>query len=221
MLSIHVATGACSAEQADPEKSGVQHNYQSEVDDPQSQSSGSHTLPATANTAGTDGAQDTPRYVVTDNDEYWIHEAETACRNSEFKSFFEAFVRSVGVRNRYTRDPIILSTKDTIRQVPRSRYFDFPIAMSDHRFISKNTENGEPDVEFLRLTFNQSQSDKYRIDWVRVRYAGNGDDREGEAEIIGTFGLPGYLIFEPTENCWQLIEDSVYEGRYEGNLGYN
>lgn len=169
------------------------------------------------NTAGTDGAQDAPQRVETANDRYWIDEAAKACKNREFTSLFAAFVRSAAVRDLYTADPITLSTKGEVRRLPRARYFDFPIAMQDYRFISKNSEGG-PNVEYLRLTFDQSQGDKHRIDWVRVRYGGIGNDAEGEAEIIGTYGLPGYLIFEPTDTCWQLTEDSVYEGPYEGNL---
>lgn len=171
------------------------------------------------NTAGTDGAQDAPQRVETENDRYWIGEAAKACKNREFKSLFEAFVRSAAVRDLYTADPITLSTKGEVRQVPRARYFDFPIAMKDYTFISKNSEGAGPNnVEYVRLTFNQSQSNKHRIDWVRIRYGGIGNDADGEAEIIGTYGLPGYLLFEPTDTCWRLTQDSVYEGPYEGSL---
>ena len=204
--------GACS------DQSAEQGGDRSDVAAIKQQQMESTATQQTANTAGTDGAQDAPKRILTENDRNWIDQAANACKNREFKSLFEAFVRSAAVRDLYTADPITLSTKGEVRRLPRARYFDFPIAMQDYRFISKNSEGAGPNVENVRLTFNQSQDDKHRIDWVRVRYGGVGNDAEGEAEIIGTYGLPGYLIFEPTDTCWRLIEDSVYEGPYEGNL---
>ena len=213
VLMTSLATiGACSSESVE------QGQYQSNVAELKKRQDDAKPKNGTPNTAGTDGAHDAPQRVVTKNDRYWIDEAAKACKNREFKSLFVAFVRSAAVRERYTADPITLSTKGKVRQSPRARYFDFPVAMKDYTFISKNSEGAEPNVEYVRLTFNQSQNDKHRIDWVRVRYGGIGNDAEGEAEIIGTYGLPGYLIFEPTVSCWRLIEDSVYEGSYAGNL---
>ena len=211
LMTSLVTIGACSSESVE------QGQYQSNVVELKKRQDNAKSKSGMPNTAGTDGAQDAPQRVDTENDRQWIEEAANACKNREFTSLFAAFVRSAAVRDLYTADPITLSTKGEVRRLPRARYFDFPIAMQDYRFISKNSEGG-PNVEYVRLTFNQSQGDKHRIDWVRVRYGGVGDDAEGEAEIIGTYGLPGYLIFEPTDTCWRLIEDSVYEGPYEGNL---
>ena len=212
LMTSLVTIGACSSESVE------QGQYQSNVVELKKRQDDAKPKNGTHNTAGTDGAHDAPQRVVTENDRYWIGEAAKACKNREFTSLFAAFVRSAAVRDLYTADPITLSTKGEVRRLPRARYFDFPIAMQDYTFISKNSEGAGPNVEYVRLTFNQSQSDKYRIDWVRVRYGGIGNDADGEAEIIGTYGLPGYLIFEPTDTCWRLIEDSVYEGPYEGNL---
>ena len=211
LMTSLVTIGACSSESVE------QGQYQSNVVELKKRQDNAKSKSGMPNTAGTDGAQDAPQRVDTENDRQWIEEAANACKNREFTSLFAAFVRSAAVRDLYTADPITLSTKGEVRRLPRARYFDFPIAMQDYRFISKNSEGG-PNVEYVRLTFNQSQGDKHRIDWVRVRYGGVGDDAECEAEIIGTYGLPGYLIFEPTDTCWRLIEDSVYEGPYEGNL---
>ena len=211
LMTSLVTIGACSSESVE------QGQYQSNVVELKKRQDNAKSKSGMPNTAGTDGAQDAPQRVDTENDRQWIEEAANACKNREFTSLFAAFVRSAAVRDLYTADPITLSTKGEVRRLPRARYFDFPIAMQDYRFISKNSEGG-PNVEYVRLTFNQSQGDKHRIDWVRVRYGGVGDDAEGEAEIIGTYGLPGYLIFEPTDTCWRLIEDSIYEGPYEGNL---
>ena len=212
LMTSLVTIGACSSESVE------QGQYQSNVVELKKRQDNAKSKSGMPNTAGTDGAQDAPQRVDTENDRQWIEEAANACKNREFTSLFAAFVRSAAVRDLYTADPITLSTKGEVRRLPRARYFDFPIAMQDYRFISKNSEGAGPNVENVRLTFNQSQGDKHRIDWVRVRYGGVGDDAEGEAEIIGTYGLPGYLIFEPTDTCWRLIEDSVYEGPYEGNL---
>jgi len=211
LVTSLATTGACSSE------STSQDRYQANEVTPKKRQDDAKAQGGTPNTAGTDGAQDAPQRVETDNDRYWIDNVVKSCTRRDFKGFFESFVRSAAVRERYTADPIAVSSKGVVTQSPRNRYFDFPIAMTDYRYISKNSENSEPN-EFLWLTFDQSQSNKYRVDWVRVRYAGIGNDAEGEAEITGTYGLPGYLIFEPTDKCWRLVEDSVYEGPYVGSL---
>ena len=210
LVTSCAAFGGCSSESLGK----IQHQMNA-VESETQQAAGARGK--TQNTAGTDGAQDAPQRVETENDVYWIDNAAKACVRRDFKSFFESFVRSAAVRNRYTSDPIAVSTKGDVIRSPLNRYFDFPIAMMDYRYISKNSEDTKP-TEFLWLTFDQSQSDQYRVDWVRVRYAGIGNDAEGEAEITGTYGLPGYLIFEPTDKCWRLTEDSVYEGPYVGSL---
>lgn len=214
LVSSFATIGSCS-------NGSAEQGNRTNIVSPEDQQGDDKAKGRGASTAGTDGAEDAPQRVGTENDRYWIDEAAKTCKNSEFKSFFVAFVRSAAVRDLYTADPITLSTKGKVRQSPRARYFDFPIGMTDYTFISKNSEDAEPNVEYVRLTFDQSQGDKHRIDWVRVRYAGIGNDADGEAEIAGTYGLPGYLIFEPTATCWQLVEDSVYNGLYEGDLGRN
>jgi hypothetical protein len=164
-------------------------------------------------------AKNGPKQTESEIDRFWLETAATACENGEFKSFFEAFVRSVAVRNRHMADPIaILANRKSIK-LALARYVDFPIAMADYTFVSKASEHAGPNKqEYLHLTFNQSQSSRYRVDWVRIRYAGNGNDADGEAEIAGTYGKPGFLIFEPTQTCWRLIEDNVHDGPYPGDL---
>lgn len=212
VLIFSIATiGACSNDGAG------QDQYRLKAAEPEPRHDHANAKGGAPNTAGTDGAQDAPQRVETENDRYWIDNAAKACVRRDFKSFFESYVRSAAVRGQYTADPIAISTNGNVIQSPLSRYFDFPIAMTDYRYISKNSE-GTQSEEFLWLRFDQSQNGQYRVDWVRVRYAGIGNDAEGEAEIAGTYGLPGYLIFEPNDECWQLIEDSVYEGPYPGSL---
>lgn len=210
LVTSCAAFGGCSSESV-----GKTQHQMNAVESETQQAAGARGK--TQNTADTDGAQDAPQRVETENDRYWMDNAVEACIGSDFKRFFESFVRSAAVRERYTADPITVSTKGNVIQSPLNRYFDFPIAMTDYRYISKNSEDTEP-KEFLWLTFDRSLSDQKRVDWVRVRYAGIGKDDQSEPEIAGTYGLPGYLIFGLTNNCWLLIEDSVYEGPYVGSL---
>ena len=211
LVSTFATIGSCSSE-------STERGNRTKIVSPEVQQGNNVAKGRDENTAGTDSA---PQRIETENDRYWLEEAATACKNSEFKSFFVAFVRSAAVRDLYTADPITLSTNGKVKRSPRTGYFDFPIGMTDHAFISRNSGATEKEQSYVRLSFDQSQGDKYRIDWVRVRYAGIGNDADGEAEIIGTHGLPGYLIFEPTPTCWQLVEDSIYDGPYEGDLGIN
>lgn len=172
----------------------------------------------TPNTAGADGAQDTPVMMETDKDRYWLKQALRACRLQNFKSFFEAFVRSKAVQNQYTSDFITISTKGIEKIYPKFRYFDFPIGMTDYQYVSKNSEGAIGDKEFLALSFDQRPNNFYRVDWVRVHYAAIVDNAESEPEITEEYGLPGFLIFKPTNGCWQLAEDRVYGGPYQGNI---
>lgn len=159
-----------------------------------------------------------PSERLNDNDRYWLRSAANACNRQDFKDFFVAFVRSAGVRHEYTADPVLVVTRGTDKKYPRDRYFGFPIGMTDYRFVSKNSEGDTTASELLWLDFKPPQNGSYRIDWVRVRYSGLGNDAEGEAEIEGTYGLPGYLLFKASKGCWLLSEDTLYEGPFEGEL---
>lgn len=171
------------------------------------------------NTDNPQVAKNGPKQTESENDRFWLETAATACENGEFKSFFEAFVRSVAVRNRHLADPIAIIANGESIELARTLYVDFPIAMSDYTFVSKASEHVGPNKqEYLHLTFNQSHNSRYRVDWVRIRYAGNGNDADGEAEIAGTYGKPGFLIFEPTQTCWRLVEDNEHDGTYPGDL---
>jgi len=184
--------------------------------------SASHALAYAGEKASTNDKQfvgNGSKQTESEHDRFWLEAAATACEDREFKSFFEAFVRSAAVRNRHLADPIAIIANGESIELARKLYVDFPIAMADYTFVSKASEHAGPNKqEYLHLTFNQSQNSRYRVDWVRIRYAGNGNDADGEAEIARTYGKPGFLIFEPTQTCWRLVEDNEHDGAYPGDL---
>ena len=172
-----------------------------------------------ANTGGGSATQDAPKRELTESDILSLETAGKSCERRDFRTFFDSFIRSPAVRDRYTAATITMTTKGSTRRVARDRYFDFPIALRDYTYIAKSSEGAGPnESEYLRLNFNTANDNRQRIDWVRVRYAGNGNDGDGTAKIEGTIGLPGYLLFNPTKECWELIQDTVYEGPFEGDL---
>ncbi len=162
------------------------------------------------NTAGADGAQDAPTFVITDAERDWLKQAETACKARAFPQFFWIFVHSKAVRNHYTLPMITLSTFGNARKIPKIRYYDFPVGAVDYNYVAKNSEEAtDPSkFEYLKLDMNQSQSDTYRVDWVRAEFDGKteGDDL---GNVIRRYGNPGHLLFEASDVCWNLVQDTV------------
>lgn len=140
--------------------------------------------------------------------------AVAACKNQEFPSLLQAMAISDAVVARYSALTIAVVIDGVSTPLAREDYHDFPIGIIDYYWISRSSmqaweSNADTDLVHLQMEFNQSQSDQWRIDWVPVRYDGKssgGDDLGEVAEIIG---VPGHLLFEPTADCWELVEHNV------------
>lgn len=143
--------------------------------------------------------------VLTETDRIMLEQAEKACKRDDFKSFFEAVLRSKPVRLAYFTSPILTATgKQTADR------YRLPIQMLDYNYVTSDSapkDSGER--EYVQLEFNQAQDERYRVDWVRIDFGKNGNDEGETPEDDKTYGPQGYLIFKPTTECWTLVEDGV------------
>lgn len=151
-------------------------------------------------------APDIPKpAALSETDRLMLDQAKTACKNADFKQFFEAVLRAQPVRERYFPAPIQTAS----RKVAVSEY-RFPIQIMDYSYIVAGSEQRGPNNwEYVKLEFNQAQDERYRVDWVRVDFGPNGDDEGATPEDDREYGPRGYLLFYPTKECWTLVEEGV------------
>jgi hypothetical protein len=153
---------------------------------------------------------DVPGLTDAEVDGRLLAEAANACKSGYFSGFWEAFVQSVEVRSRYTAAQVRYGDQGRSSAMARTDYAEarhFPVALWDYAWVAAESINrdddGQPD--FLELVINQSSRNQARVDWVR-RTGGNFEGLDAP-ESYTTFGQPGYLLFYPTETCWELVED--------------
>lgn len=152
--------------------------------------------------------------VRTETDELMLKSAKSACEARDFHGFFEAFTRSPFVREAYSQATVTRTVDGVSTRVARDVYAGegFPIALMDHYWVSATSARAalaDPGAEYehLKMEFNQSQSDIWRVDWQRVRYDGKSEGGDDPGNEIGTYGEPGYVLFSPTAACWELTDD--------------
>jgi hypothetical protein len=148
----------------------------------------------------------------------WIKTAKTACAASDFKQFFEAYARSAEVRAEYTADTVSVARNGQKSQIAGNEYRAFPIGMIDHSWVSslsamRLAEGIDKPFEYMDLEFNTASDNRVRVDYSRVDYA-LGSPSEGGDEVEAPnaktrVGTPGYVIFYPTKDCWELVQDTV------------
>jgi hypothetical protein len=142
---------------------------------------------------------------LTETDKMMLEQAKGACKNGEVKSFLEAALRSKPVRLRYFTKPI--KTATGIRTVES---YSFPFQIMDYNYVTtESVEKAPGDWEYVQLDINQAQDERFRVDWVRIDFGKNGNDEGETPEDDKTYGPQGYLIFEPTADCWTLVEDGI------------
>jgi len=210
IMTSLVASAACSGEPQDPARPAPVEAVPAP---------GPAAIP---NTAGTDGAQDRPRRVLTQSDRLRLEMAEGACRSQDFKSFFIAFTGSWAVRERYTAAEVGFGETGKSHKLTRRQYLDrnhYPLATIDYFFVTAETamlfdENGG-DSDVLRYVlpeFNQAADNRARVDWLPGVFEKDltpvpDDIGDGLGDLVQETGSGGYLLFHPTADCWELVED--------------
>jgi hypothetical protein len=145
----------------------------------------------------------------------WIRAATTACAAGDFPRFFEAFAKSAEVREEYTAANVTMTTGKIKRTIRGSDYRAFPIGMIDNSWVSslsamRLAEGIDKPFEYMSVKFNTSSNNRVRIDYTQVTYAlgspsEGGDDVETPNKATPV-GKPGYVIFYPTKDCWELVQ---------------
>ncbi len=130
-----------------------------------------------------------------------------ACSRQDAQQFFEAITQSAVIRAEYSAPQInivaYVGSEAAVEQAAPP--VDYPLTMVDYEYLADydaDTGNGTP----VKIEVNQSQSNQIRVDWTRVVTDGVPTDGDARGTPIGDIGIPGYLLFEPTDTCWQLVE---------------
>lgn len=181
---------------------------------------GDASVASEANTAGTDGADDRPRREMTESDRLSLGFAKDACKFNDFDGFFSAFIRSWAVRERYTAAKVQFGTAGRSRPMPMRQYLDqnnFPIAPMDMSYVTTESANmfdvndNWKSLVFVELAFETASDNRQRVDWVSGKFERNLDPppaylEEGLGKLLEVKNR-GYVLFEPTDSCWELTQD--------------
>jgi hypothetical protein len=137
-----------------------------------------------------------------------LREAEEACKTQDVDSFVTAFIESDAVRKAYTRDSLDIATNSaagrSVTTIDGKSYADFPLAIFDYYYTTAQgiDENGYTHVLIEKA---QSADNRLRVDWVRVTYDGKSEGGDDPGAIVEKGADPGYLLFNPTDQCWELV----------------
>jgi hypothetical protein len=175
-----------------------------------------------ANTAGTDGAQDRPRRTLTESDRLRLEMAEGACRSKDFGGFFRAFSGSWAVRERYTASEVAFGEVGKANKLTRRRYLDrnhYPLATIDYFYVTAETamlfdaNGGDSDVlRYVMIEINEASDGRARVDWLPGIFEKDltpppTEVGDGLGELVQETGSGGHLLFRPTTECWELVDD--------------
>lgn len=170
-----------------------------------------------------------PVRALSESDRILLTMAKDACKNGDYRTFFDAFAKSPSVRQKYSAAKIQsawLGTRgETLskRDIDAASYTDFPVKLEDYYYKPrKPTRVGDVD-EYLDLEFNQSQNNDISVEWSRIHYdrrSAVGDDlgipldAKGKSIPLGTHPqAEGQLLFRPTADCWVFSEDIRWQRR--------
>lgn len=141
--------------------------------------------------------------------------AEQACAARDFPAFFWPFANSPAVRARYSAPSLRHGVAGASTVESAAAYLkrdDFPVVMIDHSYVTRESQRrfdaADGDASQLvhvEMEWNAASDDRRRVDWLPGRFEpGEGD---GPGTLIAATGPGGYLLFRPTRDCWELVED--------------
>lgn len=151
-----------------------------------------------------------------ESEKIFVEMAEGACGADDFPGFLWSFANSPAVRARYSAPTIEAGVEGSTAAVPARDYLDrddFPIVMMDYSYVTGASQRrfdapggGDPAMlVHVQVEFNTASDNRRRVDWVPGRFEpGEGD---GPGTLIAATGPGGYLLFQPTADCWQLAGD--------------
>jgi hypothetical protein len=81
-----------------------------------------------------------------------------------------------------------------------------PLQYEDGRYA---VNDGSARPEAVKVDILLLSDGRYRVNWVRATFK-EQPDGQATGEVIETYGLPGWLLFERDQHrLWQLVEDGV------------
>ncbi|NJM83959.1 MAG: hypothetical protein HC844_17265 [Tabrizicola sp.] len=147
--------------------------------------------------------------------------ATGACKSRDVRGFFDAFISSAAVRQKYSADELAVVTNSASgreeKVVPKESYADFPLAMADYYYVNAEPVP-QPGYSHVLLDFKESgdgtdllDDGSIRVEWHTVVYDGDSAGGDDPGNIIEEKDDPGALVFMPTEECWELtrIETTI------------
>jgi len=150
--------------------------------------------------------------------------ARTACKNGDFRAFFDRYVSSAALRSDYNADKLSVTavegtggnwTEDQAT-VPGSDYADFPIAEIDGSFFYAPTalrgDGGDSKQDPLSVVISTIPDGGRSVEWEQVRYDPKHIAADHEyPEIVARYGDSGVLYFERRSDCWVLTSSKIFK----------
>lgn len=151
---------------------------------------------------------------MTETDTFAMEWATGACADGDLAGLVRAMALSEMVAQKYSAETVDVVRSGESTRVARSDYAAFPIGMLDYTWVTRDSMlawEADPAAEqvTLAIEFNQGQNEAWAVDWQAVRYDGTSAEGEDMGEIVETLGPPGTLLFFPTADCFELVEDFV------------
>ena len=150
-------------------------------------------------------------------DRLLLEQARTACRNQDYKALFNAIAGSAVVREHYSAAQISLqlAPNSTTQTLSKAGYTQFPIKILDYYYKPVAPVRAGDEDEYIQLEFNQSQYNQISVEWTRVHFVGTSEGGDDLGQAMTLAGQPydplrytdGQLLFEPTQDCWELVAD--------------
>jgi len=170
-----------------------------------------------------------PTQTLSESDRILLDMASNACKANDYRTFFDAFVKSKAVRQKYSAAKVQYAVLGSQGAVVSKQSFDsadypnFPVRMEDYAYRPVKPTRAGDASEYLDLEFNQSQNNDISVEWSRIHYVGPPTGEEDLGTPVDASGKPipngthpdaeGQLLFRPTADCWEFSEDIRWDRR--------
>lgn len=170
-----------------------------------------------------------PALALSESDRILLTMAKDACKNGDYRAFFDAFAKSSTVRQKYSAAKIQTALLGphgkpiSTRTIDAASYTDFPVKMEDYYYKPRKPARAGDTGEYLDLEFNQSQNNDISVEWSRVHFDGQSSGGDDLGNPLDAKGKPipagthppaeGQLLFRPTADCWVFAEDIRWQRR--------
>jgi len=170
-----------------------------------------------------------PTQTLSESDRILLDMASNACKANDYRTFFDSFVKSKAVRQKYSAATVQYAVLGSQGAVISKQSFDgagypnFPVRMEDYSYRPIKPARASDTNEYLDLQFNQSQNNDISIEWSRIHYVGppTGEEDLGTPTDVNGKPIPngthpdaeGQLLFRPTADCWEFSEDVRWDRR--------